>query len=251
MRYGICPLSVVPVYASAGTESPQITQLLYGEVFQMLEGRKQWSRIRTFLDGCEGWIHADQWLELEETRYLELTAEAPAVCAADLVGHSCTRDGLLLPVLLGSSTGHAAALGHQFEGAFFEPPMEKDALVQIALLYLNSPELAGGRSPFGIDAAGLTQMVYKCSGVALKRNPAGQATQGTPLSFIEESSPGDLAFFDGPDGTINHVGIIMKDNYIIHAFGRVRIDRIDHSGIFNNELRRYTHPLRVIVQILP
>ncbi len=250
MRYGICPLSVVPVYAAAGGEAPQITQLLYGEVFQMLEARKHWCRIRAFLDGSEGWIHSDQWREMEEGRYRELTARAPAPCAADLVGHSCTRDGLLVPVLIGSSTGNAAELGHHYEGAVFELPVQKEALVQTALLYLNSPELAGGRTPFGIDAAGLAQMVYKCSGIALKRDPAGQAAQGTALSFIEESSPGDLAFFDGPDGAINHVGIVMKDNYIIHAFGRVRIDRIDHSGIFNNELRNYTHPLRVIVQIV-
>ena len=69
------------------------------------------------------------------------------------------------------------------------------------------------------------------------------------MSFIEESEPGDLAFFDGPDGVIDHVGIIMKDNYIIHSHGKVRIDRLDHTGIFNRELRNYTHPPRVIVKI--
>ena len=83
----------------------------------------------------------------------------------------------------------------------------------------------------------------------MKRNPSEQALQGTPLSFIEESEAGDLAFFDGPDGVINHVGIIMEDNYLIHCHGQVRIDRLDHTGIFNTDVRNYTHPLRVIVQV--
>ena len=57
--------------------------------------------------------------------------------------------------------------------------------------------------------------------------------KGKYLSFIEESEPGDLAFFDNEDGAITHVGIIMNDYSIIHAHGKVRIDKLDHSGIYN------------------
>ena len=91
----------------------------------------------------------------------------------------------------------------------------------------------GWKKPFGIDCSGFTQMVYKLNGYKLLRDASQQATQGTALSFIEESEPGDLAFFDNAEGDIIHVGIIMEDNYIIHAHGQVRIDRIDHSGIYN------------------
>ena len=76
-----------------------------------------------------------------------------------------------------------------------------------------------------------------------------QAGQGEALSFIEESEPGDLAFFDNQEGQIDHVGLIMGDNHIIHSFGQVRIDRIDHTGIFNRELGSYTHKLRVLKKI--
>ena len=93
-------------------------------------------------------------------------------------------------------------------------------------------------------------MVYKLNGYRLKRNAAEQAKQGEALSFIEESEAGDLAFFDDNEGIINHVGIMMQDNYIIHVDEKVRIDRIDHSGIFNTELRRHTHKLRVIKKIV-
>ena len=108
----------------------------------------------------------------------------------------------------------------------------------------------GGKTPFGIDCSGLTQMVYKLNGYKLMRDASEQSAQGEALSFIEESEVGDLAFFDNSEGTIIHVGIIMDDNYIIHAHGHVRIDRLDHIGIFNYEKRKHTHRLRVIKRII-
>ena len=93
-------------------------------------------------------------------------------------------------------------------------------------------------------------MVYKINGYALLRDAHQQATQGEALSFIEESEAGDLAFFDNAEGIIDHVGIIMKNNYVVHCHGKVRIDRIDHTGIFNTETRGYTHKLRVIEKII-
>jgi cell wall-associated NlpC family hydrolase len=92
-------------------------------------------------------------------------------------------------------------------------------------------------------------MVYKLCGIKLFRDASQQALQGQGLSFIEEAEPGDLAFFDNDEGQIIHVGIIMKNNYIIHAHGKVRIDRLDHTGIFNTEIKNYTHKLRVIKQL--
>ena len=126
----------------------------------------------------------------------------------------------------------------------------KNNLIETAFLYLNSPYLWGGKTPFGIDCSGFTQMVYKLNGYELLRDASQQATQGDPLSFIEESEPGDLAFFDNADGDIIHVGIIMKDNYIIHAHGKVRIDRLDHSGIYNVDRNLHTHKLRVIKKVV-
>lgn len=93
-------------------------------------------------------------------------------------------------------------------------------------------------------------MVYKLNGYKILRDASQQATLGNPLSFIEESEPGDLAFFDNLDGKIIHVGIILENNYIIHASGKVRIDRLDHLGIFNTELNKHTHQLRVIKKII-
>src|SRR5690606_32644982 len=156
----------------------------------------------------------------------------------------------LFSICLGSLVSSANFLGHHFEGRFFSETRPKRFLIETALLYLNTPYLWGGKTPFGIDCSGFTQMVYKLNGYKLLRDASQQATQGEALSFIEESEPGDLAFFDNHEGIITHVGIIMEDNYIIHAHGKVRIDRLDHSGIFNYDTRSHTHRLRVIKRII-
>ena len=123
-------------------------------------------------------------------------------------------------------------------------------LVQNAMMYMNTPYLWGGRHPFGIDCSGIVQVCYKMIGLNLPRDAYEQASVGNALSFIEESQPGDLAFFDNAEGKIIHVGMLLEDNYIIHASGKVRIDRIDHQGIYDNEHSDYSHRLRIIKRII-
>jgi cell wall-associated NlpC family hydrolase len=139
---------------------------------------------------------------------------------------------------------------YKFTGNSTQGFSQKKFLIENALIYLNAPYLWGGRSPFGIDCSGFTQLVYRLQGIKLPRDAYQQAEVGNTLSFIEESEEGDLAFFDNTEGKIIHVGIIMKNNYIIHASGKVRIDRIDQQGIFNSSLKTHTHKLRLIKSIV-
>lgn len=249
MQYGICHLSLVPVRIAADSHSEMITQLLYGEHFKIIEKRKYYSKIRKTFDATEGWINDLQFCFITENSYNEIHL-AEKRYSTDLVSFIETEKGVLIPTLMGSSIGNSSFLRHTFDGKATAQNQEKDALIPVSLYYLDAPFLSGGLTPFGLDSAGLTQMVYKICGYALSRTPAQQATQGEALSFIEESEPGDLAFFDNSDGEIDHVGIIMEDNYIIHVFGKVRIDRLDHTGIFNIETNNYTHQLRVIKKII-
>ena len=250
MQYGICHLSVVPVRSVADDTGEMISQLLYGEHFKILEARKSWSKIRMAFDRCEGWIRNNQVFAIEQPEYDVLEASEGLKYAADLVSFVATKERVLLPIVLGSSVHTTKTLGHVFEGTFFENKQDKPNLIQIALLYLNAPFLWGGRTPFGLDCSGFTQMAYKVNGYRLKRTALEQSAQGEALSFIEESEAGDLAFFDTKEGVIDHVGMIMENNYIIHCDGKIRIDRLDHTGIFNSESNRYTHQLRVIKKII-
>jgi len=250
MQYGICHLSMVPIRTFPEDSSEMGSQLLYGEYFKILESRKKWSRIRVDFDKCEGWVPNNQFTLVGEDAFRKLRAAANNRFSTDIISHICSNGGMLLPVVIGSVISSAETLDHYFEGGSTTGQSPKSNLIDTSLLYLESPYLHGGKTPFGIDGPGFTQMVYKINGYMLKRDTEGQSKQGKALSFIEESEPGDLAFFDNNEGIIDHVGLILKDNYIIHTHGHVRIDCLDHTGIFNTQKKLYTHKLRVIKKIL-
>lgn len=249
MQYGICNLSIVPLRNEPTDTSELVSQVLYGDIFKILEQRKNWNKIRLAFDSYEGWIDNKQCFEITEGQYKLLNREPPKL-SMDLVEFIKDSNEQLHPILLGSSLNGLSILKHSHDGNSVNGKKKKGNLIQTAFIYLSAPYLWGGKTPFGIDCSGFTQMVYKLNGYKLLRDASQQATQGEALSFIEESEPGDLAFFDNSEGLINHVGIIMKDNYIIHAHGKVRIDRLDHSGIYNVDKNTHTHKLRVIKKII-
>lgn len=250
MQYGICHLSIIPIRRTPDEASEMITQLLFGEHFKVLESRKNWSRVKTLFDKCEGWIMNNQLVFITEDEFKVLQQKKERKLVADLITFVEDDNQILTPILIGSSIPETPTLSINYDGTIISKAQPKERLTKTAMLYLNSPEIKGGRSPFGIDAAGFAQMVYKINGYNLLRTAESQSTQGAALSFVEESEAGDLAFFDNSSGAIDHVGIIMDNNYVIHVNGKVRIDRIDHTGIFNNDLRTYTHQLRVIKKVI-
>lgn len=249
MQYGICNLSIVPIRFEPSDKSELTSQVLYGDYFKVLEQRRFWSKIRLAFDKYEGWIDNKQYIEITEAQYNTLNQEIPKL-SSDLVEFIQDKNEQLHAISLGSSINGLSLLNHRFDGNSVSGISSKNNLINTAFLYLNAPYLWGGKTPFGIDCSGFTQMVYKLNGYKLLREASQQATQGEALSFIEESEPGDLAFFDDNEGIITHVGIIMKDNYIIHAYGKVRVDRLDHSGIYNVDEEKHTHKLRVIKKVI-
>jgi len=250
MQYGICHLSIVAIRVSTDDTTEMVSQLLYGDLFKIKEERKFWVRIKVAFDGQEGWISKKQFKLITEEDFNSLNQKSSIKLATDFVSHIITNDTIFQPIPIGSRIDTAKLLNHSHEGNSIKPIQDKSNLVDDALTFLNAPYLWGGKTPLGLDCSGFTQMVYKLNGFSLFRNTEKQASQGEVLSFIEESEPGDLAFFDNSEGIIDHVGIILKDNYIIHAHGHVRIDKIDHTGIFNREERMYSHKLRVIKKIV-
>jgi len=253
MQYGISNLSIVPVRNEATDQSEMVNQILFGEHFKVLDVKKKWSKIRLAHDSYEGWICNKQWLEISEEDYKQLDKEISTMTTdvLDII----TKDHHQ-PIVIGSilpfyKSGHARINNemYQFDGLTTPGFVNKEKLIENALIYLNAPYLWGGRSPLGIDCSGLTQMIYRLQGIDLPRDAYQQAKVGTTLSFVDESDPGDLAFFDNQEGEVTHVGMILEDNYIIHASGKVRIDRIDQQGIFNAEIGNHTHKLRLIKSI--
>lgn len=251
--YALCNLAIVPLRFEPSDRSELTSQVLYGEVFTIIEQTDKWSKIILANDGYQGWIDNKQFVAINENQFLKVT-NSLKLYSADLVDY-LTSNTTLLPIPLGSELG---ALNFSdintenisYNGSTTSGVQPKSNILATAFLYLNAPYLWGGKTPFGIDCSGFTQMVYRLNGYNIPRDASQQATIGEPLSFIEESEVGDLAFFDNDEGTIIHVGIIMENNYIIHAHGKVRIDRLDHLGILNIDTGRHTHKLRVIKKII-
>jgi hypothetical protein len=246
-----------------------LTQILFGELFRILLSEKGWTKVQLSYDDYIGWIASNQLQLLTEKEFLNLFNAETAV-ALDLVQliSNQTRNSIA-PLIIGSSlpgyfNGDFTILtDHYFyDGAVAEiSPFDiistrqdhlkaKHAIISDAMMYLNAPYLWGGRTPFGIDCSGLVQMVYKNKKIKLLRDASQQATHGEPLNFVSEAEPGDLAFFDDEGGNITHVGIMVDKSRIIHASGKVRMDTIDHEGIYNTEEQRYTHKLRIIKRIV-
>lgn len=252
--FAICNLAIIPLRAEPNDRSEIVSQILFGEHFEILEQQKQWSKIKLHFDGYEGWVDSKQYQVITEKNFNDLSKDA-IILNSDLVEYVTNTKNTLIPIPLGASLSF---LNHddiniesfEFEGLRVSGVKPKAEIVKTSFMYLNAPYLWGGKTPFGIDCSGFTQMVYKLNGYNLLRDASQQASQGEALSFIEESEPGDLAFFDNEEGNIIHVGIMMENNYIIHASGKVRIDRLDHLGIYNAEQNRHTHRLRVIKKIV-
>lgn len=257
MSYGICPLSLISVRAEASHRSEQVSQLLFGETFSIIEEEAEWIRVQLSFDDYTGWIQKSQHYSLSLPEYNELQ-KSRVFLSYDLV-QILIHHQSITSILLGSNlpsfrSGNCriGTVNYSFEGNARQADTNANGklAVENAYMYLNAPYLWGGRSPFGIDCSGLTQMAYKLCGISLKRDAWMQSEQGQNVHLLDETQAGDLAFFDNEEGRITHVGILAAKNKIIHASGQVRVDSIDHHGIFNTEQRRYTHNLRLIKRIL-
>jgi len=238
--------------------SEMINQVVFGESFQVVERRKKWSKVKLAHDQYEGWLDNKQYDLIDQQFFKDINAEPYRVTAEMIEIIAEPAANRFFPVLLGSllpQTKNRKGIWigdrkFEFEGVSTNTISPREKLVNFAYQYMGAPYLWGGRTPFGIDCSGFTQMVYRLAGYQIPRDSPDQSKQGLTLSFIEESEPGDLAFFDNNEGEIIHVGIILNDNYIIHASGKVRLDRLDQTGIFNPETGEHTHKLRVIKKII-
>lgn len=254
--YAICNLGIVPLRAKPSDQSEMINQILFGECFTILEKEKYWSKVKLSFDDYEGYVDNKQFEEISEDEFFKLKDNNP-IYSGEYIDFIKSHNNYFLTIPLGARLPYFSnnnfllnSTKFSFEGTIFSGKLPKSEIIQKAYIFLNTPFLWGGKTPFGIDCSGFTQLVYKLCGYKLQRDADKQARQGEVLSFIEESEPGDLAFFDNEEGEIIHVGIILKDYHIIHAHGKVRIDTLDHSGIFNIDLQTHTHKLRVIKKII-
>lgn len=254
-QFGVCNLSLVPLRTEPSDKSEMCSQLLFGDHFTILNRDEKWAKILTTFDDYEGWIDNKQYVEINQDAYTALS-NLNSLLGLSMVHPIIRTDtGASLNLLAGSyipqvldNYFYLGETRYRLDVKTMNPHKNdfRSNIYRAAMFYINAPYLWGGRSAFGIDCSGYTQIVFRQFGIRLKRDAWQQAEQGELLGFIQESRTGDLAFFDNEEGRITHVGIMLDNNQIIHASGCVRIDPIDNQGIFNKELNRYTHKLRIV-----
>lgn len=256
--HGVCRLALVSVRKDPTDQSEQVTQLLFGDHYELIQvsADKKWVFIRIHADLYEGWINEKQHHSITK-EFFEQINHTNYKISTDLTSNLLYKKSPLT-ILLGSivpiSNSELFRMEEQFafngESKSLGQKREYEFLRSIALKYLNAPYQWGGKSPFGIDCSGFTQMVFKISGYPILRNASQQANHGKKVKTISEAQPGDLAFFQNQEGKVNHVGIILEDEKIIHAAGKVHIDLLLEEGILNMESKIYTHQLAGIRRIL-
>ena len=258
--FAINHCTVTPVRQEPSEGSEQLTQLLFGEVCEVLDRLPRWTKIRSTLDGQEGWV--DFKMLTPSSSLSPLTSNLPATVVATPMAIATdmeTSEELMLTLgtrLPNYAHGTFEVLGKQYlinpssvntalstasiasdlpsTGA--NADLQRSDLITIAQSLLNAPYLWGGKNAMGMDCSGFTQVVYATQGINLLRNAREQMTQGNLVPSLAEAQPGDLAFFDHADRdpkatNISHVGLLLSPTEIIHCSGCVHIDTIDEQGI--------------------
>lgn len=230
--YGICKSSTICVRKEPSHGSELVTELLFNDLYQVIEDGKDWLKIRMDYDGYEGWINKRQHTDIQQVNYEELRNKPSRVVCKPVE----VFDGKIL-------TFGTTVFGNQNQDK------NPNKMISNGLQLLDVPYRWGGRTVFGIDCSGFVQLCAKSVGIKLPRDASQQANCGDDVYFLMEAQPGDLAFFENEEHHIVHVGIIIEGERILHASGKVRIDSLDQTGIFNEELGRHTHFLAAIKRI--
>lgn len=256
-EYVVNRCTVTPVRQEPSEGSEQLTQLLFGEVCEVLERLPRWTKVRSTVDGQEGWVDF-KMLETTNTPYP--TSNIQTIVAVPMAVATDMETGEELMLTLGTRLPNYAhgtfevlnkkyliypmqAIEHPTTQLSSGTPLRREGgevtgadVCAVAQSLLNAPYLWGGKNAMGMDCSGFTQVVYSIFGVNLLRNAREQITQGTTVSSLAEAQAGDLAFFDHADRdpqatNISHVGLLLSPTEIIHCSGCVHIDSMDDEGI--------------------
>ena len=235
MEHGICTLSAIAIRKENSHSSEMVSQLLYNELYEKLDEQTEWTLIRTVFDHYEGWIQSKQHHTIDENEFKRLKSSKLFFVNEPVSKYK----GKLLSL--------GTPLYSSEEGALQAPThFDAEVMLENAKKLLGTPYLWGGRTAFGIDCSGFVQVCARMAGLNLPRDASQQIRCGELVYFLQETLPGDLAFFGTENGPITHVGILIGNEQILHCSGQVRIDYLDQTGIFNKELNQHTHQLMAI-----
>ena len=260
MELGIREYAYLPLRAGMSHRSEMVSQVLFGEVFEIVARHSDWTKIRLLHDNYSGWIETvtvspyfGESLDASYVMNRYVVCDSPTMLIKNEKLQMFIPKGALFPESAFADRSFNIGANNYYILSDLSERSGMDLRSRIiadAENLIETPYLWGGRSQWGIDCSGFVQLVYRMSGLLMPRDASEQVKEGKTMSFVMEARPGDLAFFDNDEGNIVHVGIMYSPTEIIHASKKVRIDRIDHNGIYNDELKKYTHKLRTMKNVI-
>lgn len=248
--HGICNLSVTPLRVSASDESEIESQLLFGDYVTILEKGAPWIKVKNHSDGYEGWMDFKQLVYINVDDFKKgISIKHPVLTQGILPLNGPNGD---ITIMFGSSLpfldNGKIIIGSEIYNTKTQIDITKKSTIDYFKMYLNTPYLWGGKSIFGIDCSGIVQNCFKAIGIDLPRDASKQVFEGKDIKW-EDRQIGDLVYFISSNGKVTHVGLLVELDQIIHAHGRVRQDKIDKKGIWNNNLEWYSHLFHSVKRI--
>lgn len=277
-QFAICQLDIVPVRGEPNDKAEQVTQLRFGELIETLElsADQKWLKVQTILDRYIGWVDIlqvkpvsqdffENYMNNLSAHFVVSSIHAQAIeldKKLNFFNTTWISKGAILPFY---QIRKDKAIIKPRDTYFFEidstlfrfrgkvyrkEPFSSHELISRALAYRNVPYLWGGKSFWGIDCSGFVQEVWKSFGVFFPRDAYQQAEIGRRVDF-QAISTADIAFFHKEDKVV-HTGIVWIQNkkiQVIHSRGKVRVDKLDNIGIFDEEKQHYSHFLHSIRRV--
>jgi cell wall-associated NlpC family hydrolase len=266
--------SIIPVRVEPKESAEQSTQILFGETCTIVEQIPRWNRVKLDLDGQEGWVDSKMITPMAKEEYTSYVADySKAAYVLYPIAYAVSaNNGQTIPLTAGTrlpqyQNGQFQILGVSFRidpSMVIEKPlqMNEQNFIQTVRFFLNVPYLWGGKNALGMDCSGFTQTILGLFGKHILRNASEQATQGRKIASLTKAKAGDLVFFSHYEreeqaDKITHVGILLDAQRVVHCSGRVKVEKIDNTGIFSVEQAtkdypngQYTHRLLQIRRYL-
>lgn len=219
-------INVADIRRQPQFHSERTSQALFNELVDILEEEKEYCRIRAW-DRYEGWI-AKQFL----TGHDNFDGRGPFTVVSNIASafekpDPASRRLTSIPYgcqLFGTDQGEFLKIPSERYGDIYisrsdlsgpddiseEHSSMADSLATEAEKFLGAPYLWGGRTFFGIDCSGFTQIIMRRFGIPLPRDTKDQIECGQDVKR-ENIRAGDLLFFP------RHVTIALSDTEMIHS----------------------------------